>query len=88
MRTLVKQILYRIYQIISTATDHEGLWRPHCCVSWHACSPHVIEFRDVPPFTTESDAQEYALQLGKEWVHRRLRSKRRRRVLIAKRFNR
>ena len=51
-------------------------------VSWRAPSPQLIKLCDLPSFTTEAEAQEYALKAGREWVRRRNRSKRQRRVLI------
>lgn len=79
----MKKILYGRYEIVATATAHNGTWRPHGCISWDAQSqPHLIDVADISPFKTESEAVEYAFQLGKEWVHRHVHSKRRRRVFI------
>ena len=82
VKTSGEHTLYGIYEISSRATEHEGAWHPHCCISWRAPSPQLIKLCGLPSFTTEAEAQEYALKAGREWVRRRNRSKRQRRVLI------
>ncbi|HVH90810.1 MAG TPA: hypothetical protein VM783_05410 [Candidatus Acidoferrum sp.] len=47
------------------------MWRSHVIITWYAGK---FEVHDEVTFTTETEAEQHAIQLGKDWVNNRLQS--------------
>jgi hypothetical protein len=66
----MKQVSYLGYVITATAKN-ESSWRSHAIITWYAGK---FEIYDDVTFTTEREAEEHAIELGKNWVNNRLQS--------------
>jgi hypothetical protein len=69
-RPNMKQVSYRGYVITATAKK-ESSWRSHAVITWYAGKFEI--YGDVT-FTTEREAKEHAIELGKHWVNNHLQS--------------
>jgi hypothetical protein len=67
----MKRILHHGYTIKATANSDGGTWRSLACISL-ARGPRIVELQDERRFTTEAEAEDHALRLGKHWVNNRL----------------
>ena len=65
----MKHVSYLGYVITGTANNEKNNWRSHVIVSWYAGK---FDLHDEASFTTETEAEEHAIQLGKHWVNNRL----------------
>jgi len=67
----MKQVSYIGYVITVTANNEKSTWRSHVIITWYAGKFGVY---DECTFTTEIEAEEHAIELGKRWVNKRLQS--------------
>ena len=67
----MKHASYKDYVITVTANNENGTWRSHVIISWYAGK---FKVHDEVTFTTETGAEEHAIELGKYWVNNRLQS--------------
>jgi hypothetical protein len=67
----MKQISYSGYVITATAKHEKNAWRSHATITWYAGK---FEIYDDVTFTTEREAEEHAIELGKHWVNNHLQS--------------
>jgi hypothetical protein len=67
----MKHVSYLSYVVTVTANNEKGMWRSHVIITWYAGK---FEVHDEGTFTTETEAEEHAIQLGKDWVNNRLQS--------------
>ena len=67
----MKHVSYLDYVITGTTNNEKNTWRSHVTVSWYAGK---FDLHDEASFTTETEAEEHAIQLGKHWVNNRLQS--------------
>lgn len=67
----MKHVSYLDYVITVTANNEKGMWRPHVIITWYAGK---FDLHDDVTFTTETEAEEHAIELGKHWVNNRLQS--------------
>jgi hypothetical protein len=65
----MKHVLHHGYAITVTANNEEGIWRAHAIITWDGGK---FELHDEVCFTTEMEAEEHAVELGKHWVNNRL----------------
>jgi len=65
----MKHVSYNGYVITVTANNEKGTWRSHVIITWYAGK---FDLRDDVCFTTEMEAEEHAVELGKHWVNNRL----------------
>jgi hypothetical protein len=67
-----RQISYYGYTVSVTAEgSSKETWQPRACVSW-AHGRQQIRLNSNDLFTTRREAEDYALNLGKQWVNERL----------------
>jgi hypothetical protein len=66
----VKQIFFHGYTITGTAKKVQGAWRPFARISW-AGRRQETKLEGENSFTNPSDAEDYALQMGKDWANER-----------------
>jgi hypothetical protein len=52
-----------------TANNEEGMWRGHMIITWYAGK---FALHDEVCFTTEMEAENHVIELGKHWVNNRL----------------
>jgi hypothetical protein len=64
-------VSYRDYVITGATTNENGTWRSHVTITWYAGK---FDLHDEVCFTTEMEAQEHAIELGKHWVNNRFQS--------------
>jgi hypothetical protein len=67
----MKHVSYLGYVITVTANNKQGTWRSHVIITWYAGK---FDLYDEVCFTTETGAEEHAIELGKHWVNNRLQS--------------
>ena len=67
----MKHVSYLGYVITVTAKNENGTWRSHVTITWYAGK---FGLYDDVRFTTEMEAQEHAIELGKHWVNNRIQS--------------
>jgi len=67
----MKHVSYLGYVITVTAHNEKGMWRSHVIVTWYAGK---FDHHDDDCFTTEMEAEEHAIELGKHWVNNRFQS--------------
>ena len=67
----MKHVSYLDYVITGTANNEKSTWRSHVIITWYAGK---FDLHDEASFTTETEAEEHAIQLGKHWVNNRLQS--------------
>ena len=67
----MKHVSYLSYVVTVTANNKKGMWRSHVIITWYAGK---FKVHDEVTFTTETEAEEHAIQLGKDWVNNRLQS--------------
>ena len=67
----MKHVSYLGYVITVTAHNEKGMWRSHVIVTWYAGK---FDHHDDDCFTTEMEAEEHAIELGKHWVNNRIQS--------------
>jgi hypothetical protein len=67
----MKHVSYLGYVITGTAKNEKSIWQSHVIVTWYAGK---FDLHDESSFTTETEAEEHAIQLGKHWVNDRLQS--------------
>ena len=67
----MKHVSYLNYVITVAANNEKGIRRSHVIITWYAGK---FEVHDEVTFTTETEAEEHAIQLGKHWVNNRLQS--------------
>jgi hypothetical protein len=67
----MKHVSYLDYVITVTANNEKGMWRPHVIITWYAGK---FALHDDVTFTTETEAEERAVELGKHWVSNRIQS--------------
>ena len=65
----MKHVSYNGYVITVTANNEKGTWRSHVIITWYEGK---FDLHDEVCFTTESKAEEHAIELGKHWVNNRL----------------
>jgi hypothetical protein len=65
----MKHVSYNGYVITVTANNEKGTWRSHVIITWYAGK---FDLHDEVCFTTEMEAEEHAVELGKHWVNNRL----------------
>jgi hypothetical protein len=65
----MKHVSYNGYVITVTANNEKGTWRSHVIITWYEGE---FDLHDEVCFTTESKAEEHAIELGKHWVNNRL----------------
>ena len=65
----MKQVSYKNYIIrVANAKDNRN-WRCHVTISWDAGK---FDLHDEVYFTTEIEAEEHGVELGKHWVNNRI----------------
>jgi len=47
------------------------MWRAHVIITWYAGK---FDLHDEACFTTEMEAKEHAIELGRHWVNNRIQS--------------
>jgi hypothetical protein len=67
----MKHVSYLGYVITVTANNEKGMWRSQVIITWYAGK---FDLHDEVWFTTEMEAEEHAIELGKHWVNNRLQS--------------
>jgi hypothetical protein len=67
----MKRIMHHGYTVKATARSEGAMWRSHACISL-ARGPRIVELQDEERFTTEAEAEDHALAVGKHWVNNRL----------------
>jgi hypothetical protein len=67
----MKHFSYLGYVITVTAKNEKGMWRSHVIITWHAGK---FDLYDEVCFTTEIEAEQHAVKLGKHWVNNRVQS--------------
>ena len=67
----MKHVSYKAHVITVATTNENGTWRFHVTIAWYAGK---FALHDEVCFTTETEALEHAIQLGKHWVNNRLQS--------------
>jgi hypothetical protein len=67
----MKRIIHHGYTVKATARSEGGTWWSHACISL-ARGPRIVELQDEERFTTEAEAEDHALAIGKHWVNNRL----------------
>jgi hypothetical protein len=67
----MKHVSYLGYVITVTAKSENGTWRSHVIVTWYAGKYVLL---DEVCFTTDMEAQEHAIELGKHWVNNRIQT--------------
>jgi hypothetical protein len=67
----MKHVSYRDYVIAVTASNEEGMWRGQMIITWYAGK---FALHDEVCFTTEMEAENHAIELGKHWVNNRIQS--------------
>ena len=67
----MKRIVHHGYTVKATARSEGVKWRSTACISL-ARGPRIVELQDEERFTTEAEAEDHALGLGKQWVNNRL----------------
>jgi hypothetical protein len=60
----MKHVSYLSYVVTVTANNEKGMWR--------SLVRRKFKVHDEVTFTTETEAEEHAIQLGKDWVNNRL----------------
>jgi hypothetical protein len=63
----MKKIFFHGYTINGSAKKEQGRWRPLVRISW-ASGRQEEKLEGENSFTDQTDAEEYALQMGKDWV--------------------
>jgi hypothetical protein len=69
----VKQILHHGYTVTGTAKKEGRVWRSHVRISWER-GRRKIDLNDENCYATRSEAEKYALVLGKHWVNNRIQA--------------
>ena len=67
----MKHVSYLSYVITVTANHEKGMWRAHVIITWYAGK---FDLHDEACFTTEMEAKEHAIELGRHWVNNRIQS--------------
>jgi hypothetical protein len=67
----MKHVSYRGYGITATAKKENPTWRSYVIITWYAGKSEIYD--DIT-FSTESEAEQRALELGKHWVNNHLQS--------------
>jgi hypothetical protein len=67
----MKHVSYLGYVITVTVKNEKGTWRSHVIITWYAGK---FDLHDEVCFTTEMEAEEHAVELGKHWVNNRIQS--------------
>jgi hypothetical protein len=67
----MKQLSYYGYTVSVTAMEREGSWRSHVRITW-SHGRQQIQLQDANRFTSKTEAEDYAIRLGKQWVDGRL----------------
>jgi hypothetical protein len=67
----MKQLSYYGYTVTVTVTEKEGSWRPRVLISW-SHGRQQIQLQDGNRFTNKTEAKDYAVRLGKQWIDGRL----------------
>jgi hypothetical protein len=68
----MKHVSYKEDYIIKVAgTNENGTWRSHVTIT---CYAGQFDLYDEVCFTTEIEAEEHGLELGKHWVNNRIQS--------------
>jgi hypothetical protein len=65
----MKQAVHHGYAITITSYNKKGTWRANAIITW---DEGKFEIYDEVRFTTQSKAEEHAIELGKHWVNNRL----------------
>jgi hypothetical protein len=69
----MKHVSYKDYEITVSNTKKNKTWRSHVTVTWYAGK---FDLHDEFCFTTEVEAEEHGVELGKHWVNNRIQSMR------------
>ncbi len=67
----MKHVSYLGYVITVTANDEKKMWRSHVIITWYAGK---FDLHDEVCFTTEVEAEEHGVELGKHWVNNHIQS--------------
>lgn len=67
----MKQTLYRGYTITGTAKNQQGTWQPYVRISW-PLGKRTVDLHEPTSSSTQEEAEEIAVRLGKHWVNNRL----------------
>ena len=67
----MKHVSYLGYVITVMANNEKPAWRSYVIITWYAGK---FEVHDEVTFTTETEAEEHAIQLGKHWVNNRIQT--------------
>ena len=65
----MKSLSYKDYVIMVANTKENKTWRSHVTVTWYAGK---FDLHDEFCFTTEMEAEEHGVELGKHWVNNRI----------------
>jgi hypothetical protein len=63
--------VYKDYEITVSNANENKSWRSHVTVTWYAGQ---FDLHDEFCFTTEIEAEEHGVELGKDWVNNRIQS--------------
>ena len=67
----MKHVSYKDY-VITVANAHENrTWRSHVTIT---CYAGTFDLHDEVCFTTEVEAEEHGVELGKHWVNNHIQS--------------
>ena len=67
----MKHVSYKDFVITVATINENGTWRSHVTITWYAGK---FDLYDEAYFTTEMEAEEHAVELGKHWVNNRIKS--------------
>jgi hypothetical protein len=70
----MKQIVHHGYTVTATAKKQGRVWRPHARVSWERGRRKLELLDDKNCYRTRTEAEQYALILGKHWVNNRVQA--------------
>ena len=65
----MKCLSYKDYVIMVANTKENKTWRSYVTVTWYAGK---FDVDDDSCFTTEREAEEHGVELGKHWVNNRI----------------
>jgi hypothetical protein len=67
----MKHVSYKDYVITVANANENRTWRSHVTIT---CYAGTFDLHDEVCFTTEVEAEEHGVELGKHWVNNRIQS--------------
>jgi hypothetical protein len=67
----MKHVSYKDYVITVANAKENKTWRSHVSITWYTGK---FDLHDEFWFTTEIEAEEHGVELGKHWVNNRIQS--------------